>query len=176
MGAGYTIIEAQGHPALTLKYKGIVDYNKLSTFIITWLLDRKYELTESKHKHKMSCPHGFEIQRDFLGERRLDDFFMHRVFIALHLWDAFEVTAVKHGKKVKLWNCRIEIQFHFDVVCDYAGRWETSQFLERLRYFYCQYVIKKEIIIKHADELYYKLLSLQTKIKKLLEMETPTEF
>ena len=170
------IDEAKGHPALTLKYKGIIDYNKPSTFVIRWLLDRNFEINEKMHKHKMSCPHGFEIERDIYAERKIDDYFRHDLLVRFHMWDAFEVDAVKHGKKVKLWNTRIELQFHFDIVCDYADRWGAHPLLEKLRNFYDQYIIKKEIIINHADPTYYKLLSLQSRVKEILEMETPTQF
>jgi hypothetical protein len=175
--AGDIIAEANGHPAFRLKYRGVFDYNKLTTMLISWMQDRKFEINEKVHKHKMSCPHGFEIEREIYGERKVDDYYLHKVEVKLHLWDAFEVDAVKGGEKVKLWNAQMEIQLGFDIVCDYNGKWEKSEFMEKLRNkFYDQYIIKKEIIIKHADPMYYKLLSLHTKIKNFLEMETGTVF
>ena len=54
--------EAQAHPAFRLKYKGVMDYDAMSTFVIKWLKDRHFEINEGVHKHKHSCPHGFEIQ------------------------------------------------------------------------------------------------------------------
>jgi hypothetical protein len=174
---GDIISEANGHPAFRLKYKGVFDYDKLTTFAIKWLQDRKFEINEKVHKHKMSCPHGFEMERHILGERKIDDYFMHKVEIRFYIWDAFQVDAVKNGEKIKLWNARLEVQLHFDVVCDYSDRWAKTQFMEKLRNkFYDQYIIKREIIIKHADPLYYKLLSLHTKMKNFLEMETGTVF
>lgn len=173
----HTIKEAQGHPAFILKYKGIVDFDKLSTFVIKWLQDRNFHINEAKHKHKYSCPHGFEIERDIEGWRKIDDYYQYDVVVKFHTWDSFEVEAVRHGVKKKLWNMRLEIQIHFDVVCDYNDRWGKNPVLEKLRNnVYDEYIIKKEIIIKHADPLYYKLLSLHAKLKEFLEMETSTEF
>ncbi len=171
-----TIKEGNVPVALVLKYKGVFDYNKLSTFLIRWLQDRKFEINEGKHKHKMSCPHGFEIEREIIGERKIDDYYMHKVKIGMHLWDAFEVDAVKNGRKVKLWDARMELQLGFIIELDYAGKWEGKPFIEKLRNFYNEYVIKKEIIIKHSDPMYYQCLSLHTKIKELLKMETATKF
>ncbi len=168
--------EANAHPAFRLKYKGVFDYDKLTTFVIKWMQHRKFNINESKHKHKYSCPHGFEIERAIEGWRKIDDYYRYDIEVSFHLWDAFEVEAVKDGRTRKLWNARVEIQISFDVVCDYQDRWGKSPFMERLRNFYDQYIIKKEIIAKHADPLYYKLLSLNTKIKNFLEMETGTEF
>ena len=170
------IAEAQGHPALTLRYKGVFDYNGLSTYVIRWLMNRDYKITEKVHKHKMSCPHGFEIERQIEAYKEITEYYRYNIGVNFHLWDASEIDAVKDGKKVKLWNARIEVQLHFDIVCDYADKWGTNWFYEKLRNFFDQYVIKKEIIIKHADPLYYRLLGLHTDLKKFLTMETATKF
>jgi hypothetical protein len=166
-----TIREAQGDAAV-LRYKGVFDFDGLTTYIINWLKARGNDLVESKHKHKMSCPFGFEIEWDVKSWRKLDDYFKHNINVSMHLWDAHQVDAVKDGKKVKLWNARIQVTTSFSVECDYQGRWEKSQFLEKLRNFYDQYVIKKEIIAKQADPLYYKCLELHTGMKKFIGMET----
>jgi hypothetical protein len=170
------IKEAQGHPALTLRYKGIVDYNGLSTYVIKWLLDRNYKINEKVHKQKMSCPHGFDIDRQIEAYRNITEYYRYKIGVFFRLLDAFEVDAVKNGKKVKLWNARIEVQLHFDIVCDYADKWGKNPFYEKLRNFFDQYIIKKEIIIKHADPVYYRLLGLHADLKKFLEMETATKF
>jgi hypothetical protein len=174
--AGDIIREATAHPDVRLKYKGVCDYEKLSTMIIRWLLDREYKINEEKHKHKMSCPHGFEIERDIEAWKKIDDYFMHKLEVRFHTYDSHEVEAVRNGKKVKLWDGRMEIQLGFDIVCDYAGKWEKNQFIEKLRNFYDQYIIKREIIIKHADPVHYEVLRLHTEIKKFLAMETGTLF
>jgi hypothetical protein len=172
----HTIDEAIGMPDMRLKVKGTIDYNGLTTFVIKWLLDRKYHVQESKHKHKMSCPHGFKIERNLLAWRKIDDYFQHDIVVRFFFFDAHEVDAVKDGKKVKLWNGRLNLHLGFEVKCDYADRWGKTIFLEKLRRFYDEYIIKKEIIAWHADPLHYEILRLHTDIKKFLEMETPTRF
>jgi len=172
----YSIKEAKGQPATKLKYKGVFDYDGLSTYVINWLQDHKYELNEKTHKHKMSCPHGFEIERHIEATRKIDAFYQYKVTVIFFLWDAFEVDAVKDGKKMKLWNAQMELRIDFEVVCDYANKWATSPFYEKLLKFYCEYIIKKEIIIKHVDPLYYSLLALHTNFKKFLGMETAAQF
>jgi len=170
-------MEGQAHPAFRLRYKGVMDYDAMSTYVIKWLKDRHFEINEGVHKHKHSCPHGFEIERHIEGWRKIDDYFLYTVEVVFFLWDAFEVDAVKDGKKKKHWDARMTVEIHFDVVCDYQDRWAVNPIIEKLRdKFYNQYIIKKEIIVKHADPLYYKLLSLHTQLKKMLEMETATDF
>ena len=161
-----------GDTSAVLKYKGVFDFDGLTTFVINWLKKRRYNIDEVKHKNKMSCPHGFEIEWNIKAWRKIDDYYKHHILVKYHLWDAHMVDAVKDGKKVKLWSARMEIKTVFDVECDYNNRWETSQFMEKLRNFYNEYIIKKEIIINHMDPLYYKTLELHTEMKKFLGMET----
>jgi hypothetical protein len=158
-------------PATMLKFKGVFDYNKLSTMIINWLRNQNFRFTEGVHNHKMSCPHGFEIEREIYAEKKIDDYYQHNITILIHMWDAFEVDAVKDGKKVKLWNARIEIRMGYAVVLDYADKWGKTAFLEKLRRFYDEYIIKREIIIKQGDPLYYKVLGFHTTLKKFFEIE-----
>ncbi len=172
----HTIKEGQG-TAWVIKYKGVFDYNALTTFIIKWLKDRHFEVNEKKHKHKYSCPHGFEIERVIEAWRKINDYYMYELSFSFLLLDAFEVDAVKDGKNVKLWNARMIMSANFKVVCDYEGKWDKSEFLEKLhKKVYCEYIIKKEIIVKYTDPMYYKLLSLQKKVKDMLQMETATDF
>lgn len=172
----HVIKEARGEPATTLKFKGVFDYDGLTAYLMKWLQDRHYQITEKNHKHKMSCPHGFEIERSIVAYRDISEFYRYNVGIEIHLWDAFQVDAVKGGKKMKLWNARIEIQLNFKVECDYSNKWNTGPFMQKLLVFFCNHIIKKEIIIKHADKLYYKLLALHSNIKKFIGMETATQF
>ncbi|NQU79762.1 hypothetical protein HQ545_08405 [Candidatus Woesearchaeota archaeon] len=170
------IDEGKAEPAFRYKYKGVFDYDKLTTFLIKWLKNRGYDINEKKHKHKMSCPHGFEIERVIEGWRKIDDFFQYEVKVSMHLWDAHEVDVTRNGKNVKMWDARIEITIDILVVCDYQNRWSSRPFYSKLLKFYIGYVIKKEIIVKHMDPLYYRVLGLGGDIKKILEMETATVF
>lgn len=171
----YTIKEAQGQVAM-LKFKGVFDYDGLTTYIIKWLHDRHYHVNEKTHKHKMSCPHGFEIERAIVAYRDISEFYRYHVKVGMFLWDAFQVDAVKGGKKLKLWNARMTIKISFKVECDYTNKWSTGPFMHNLLKFFCEYIIKKEIIIKHADSLYYKLLGFHTNLKQFLGMETAVHF
>jgi hypothetical protein len=118
----------------------------------------------------MSCPKGFEIEWDVDAWRKVDDFYKYWLYISLHSWDAYQVDAIKDGKKVKLWYMRMTFSTGFKVECDYQNKWSTSPFMEKLLKFYCEYIIKKQTIIKHGDGLYYKALELHTGIKKYIGM------
>ena len=57
------------------------------------------------------------------------------MIIKMHLWDAHEVDAVKDGKKIKLWNARIEVITDFNVECDYQDRCARSAWMKKLKEF-----------------------------------------
>ncbi|MFC1722983.1 hypothetical protein ACFL0V_02490 [Nanoarchaeota archaeon] len=156
---------------ITLRYKGVFDYNMLGKIIIKWFKDHKMRLLEGKHKHKMSCPHGFEIERTFIGERKIDDFIKYHANVNLHFWDAHEVDAVKDGKQVKLWKGRIEIKTGLKIEIDYQNKWNPP-YKSKLLAFLGNYVLKKELIVKHGDPHYFDLLRLHTKMKEHLGAET----
>lgn len=165
---------SEGATVATLRYKGVFDFDGMTTYLINWFKKRDFQINEKKHKHKMSCPHGFEVEWNIEAFKKIDDYYKHYTITKMHLWDAYQVDAVKDGKKIKLWSARIEIKTQFKVECDYQGRWEKKPWLKKLRNFYDQYIIKKEIIAKHADPLYFKLLELHTELKKFIGMESTT--
>ncbi len=166
----YSLPECTAPVAGVIRFKGVFDYAGLAKMVLKWLYDRHYEVTEGKHKHKMSCPHGFEIEREFKGERKINDFIRYKVNFAFHLWDAFEVDGVKDGKKKKLWNARIEIRWGCIVEIDYQNNWDTP-FRSKLLKFFANYIIKSDLIVKHMDRLYYDMFKFHTKINKFLGME-----
>ena len=167
---GHVLGEAEGTTAI-LRYKGVFDYYKFINFVLTWLRKRGYNVLEKTYKHKMSCPHGFELEWDIQSSRKVTPYIMYHIDMAVFLWDAFEVDAIKNGKKVKLWNARMEVRTSFKVELDYLGKWETSGFREKLRNFFDEYVIKKEIVGKYVDQLYYTCVGFHTEQKKFLDME-----
>lgn len=156
--------------AVVLKYKGVFDFDGMMDYAFKWFKDRGFEFNEKKHKHKMSCPRGFEIEWDVEAWRKIDDFYKYKLFISLHAWDAYQVDAIKDGKKVKMWYMRLELATGFQVECDYQGRWSKTPFMNKLLNFYTQYIIKKDIVVKHGDALYYKALELHTGLKKFIGM------
>ncbi len=158
----------------TLRFNGVFDYDELCRMILRWLHDRHYEVTEGTHKHKMSCPHGFEIERKIAGYVKVNEFIKYEVTFALHLWDAHKVDVVKDGKKIKSWKARIEITSSMAVIVDYQNRWDTPFKLKLLRFF-SEYIIKKDLLINHIDPLWYKVYGFHQNIQKFLGMSSVTK-
>lgn len=161
-------------PVATVKYNGIFDYDRLVDFVFGWFTKRGYDFTESVYKHKEASPGFFEDDRKWDGEKKVTETIKYKITIEARLWEYETVEVVKDGKKKKMAKARLRIQFKPSIEVDYEGRWEKSAFHAKLRHFMYNYVLKKEIIIKHVDKLYYITLGLQTKIKDLLEMGAPT--
>ena len=170
------------HPAVSnygvfqLRYKGVFDFDVISTFIIGWFKDRMFDVQESNHKHKMSCPHGFEIEWAIDAWRKIDGYYQHRIKVVIKMFDAFQVDATKDGKKVKLWNARIDISMGCAVECDYQNKYESTPFMRKLHKFFVMQIIKKDVIFRHGDPLYYKTLELYTAVKKNIGMGTAVKW
>ncbi|MBT5022593.1 hypothetical protein HON01_07210, partial [Candidatus Woesearchaeota archaeon] len=149
----HTLQETQGQISV-IKYDGVFDYDGLVDFLFGWFKSRSWFIQEKTFKHKKSGL-GHEIEREFTNWRKISEYYKYNVGVKMHLWDAYPIDAVKDGKKQKLMRARIEIILDFSVECDYQGKYESSQFLEKLRNFMHEYVMKKDIIVQHGDSLYY---------------------
>lgn len=158
----------------TLRYYGVFDYDKLCRKILGWLHNRHYEVTEGTHKHKMGCPHGFEIERKISGYVKVNQFIKYNVVFEMHLWDAHQVDVVKDGKKIKLWKARIEIKSSMSIEMDYQNKWNTP-FKKKLLRFFAEYVIKKDMLINHIDPLWWKVYGFHQELQEFIGMSSVTK-
>jgi len=81
---------------------------------------------------------------------------------------------MKEGKKQKLTKARVWIELNCEVDLDYNNLFEKSKFLEGIRKFLNNIVLRSRIDNLWWDELYYRTLKLHRFIKELLETETKT--
>lgn len=160
-------------PVSNIRFKGVFDYDGLMQLVYDWMDRRKFKIIEKIYKHKGGAA-GWEFERELEGTRKVTDYIKYVITVAIHTWDTKEVEVIKDGKKMKLNKGRLEIKMNIGIELDYAGRWESSEAMEKVRNFFHSYIIKKEIAFKHADPLYYGMLALHTSIKKFLAMEGAT--
>jgi hypothetical protein len=160
-------------PVSNIRFKGVFDYYGLMEMIFAWMQNRGYIIYERVFKHKMGGG-GWEYERELEGQRKVTDYIKYVITVGLHVWDAKEVEVVKDGKKIKMVKGRLEVKMSMGIELDYAGRWDSSESMEKIRNFFHNYVIKKDIAFRHLDPLYYSLLSLHTEVKRYLGMEGAT--
>jgi len=157
--------------ALTLRYKGVYDFDGLMLLIIEWMKTRRFWFAESVIKHKVLGPFGAEHERKFEGEKKVTDYYMEKMQVVFHLWDATTVEVIEKGVKKELTKARMEIVISGSLVLDYQGRWDKTPFHRKVREFFHTYVIKNKMETFWADGLYYRLFKLHALIKDFLDMQ-----
>ena len=160
-------------PVSNIRFKGVFDYDGLMQMVYDWMNNRRFKIIEKVYKHKGGSS-GWELERELEGSRKVTDYIKYVITVAVHAWDAKEVEVIKDGKKMKMHKGRLEVKMSIGIELDYAARWESSEAMEKVRNFFHNVIIKKEIAFKHADPLYYSMLALHTDIKKFLGMEGAT--
>lgn len=162
-------------PSITkIRYRGLFDWEGLIRLIRAWFEEREYEFFERRYKHKAK-PLGAELEINFEAYRDINEYARNFIKIYFHIWDAEEVEVVKDGKKRKLWNARMLIDFSGFVELDYDDHWEHSPFMRILRDFYHRFVIKHEIDDVWTDKLWYKVNELQQECKRFLGMQSESD-
>lgn len=140
-----------------VRQKGIFDFKELYRFCYTWLVDQGYDVTEKKYAEKVTAT-GKEIEIEWVGERKISDYF--RFSLKIH-WRILGMTTVevdREGKKVSMDKGDIEISVAGVLEKDYEHRWEKNAFTKFLRGLYDHYVIKSRIeayegkLFSEADE------------------------
>jgi len=155
-----------------LKYKGIFDLDKVFKTIIAWYTSHNYEFQEDKYKHKVPPPGGMEWELSWRGWRKVNEYVKFDVIVEFHIWDFKWIEVVKDGKKQKLAQGRIQIEFEGTLTLDYQNRFYGNKFLQVLQDLYQKYIIKQKIENIWEDELYYRILKLFSETKEALGMAT----
>jgi hypothetical protein len=157
---------------LTVRYRGVFDYDGLYKMMHAWLVSKRFVFHEESYKDKASTPAGNEIQAKWKGERKVTEFIKEYIRIEFHLWDYAEVEIIKDGRKIKSGKARLEIKFFADLELDYSQRFAGDDFSKRLGKFYVEKIIYWDWRIKYANALEYLVYDLHTKVKKYLNMDT----
>ncbi len=159
-------------PDFIIKYRGVIDFDGLYKLVCKWLTNRKFQLYETTHKVK---PPEIEIVLD--GRRKRTAYKRDRVFVHFHMFKNRDVLEDYNGKKIKKIDVRMKITFSCKIETGYPNyfgwnRWQESRFKMVLQNFLNRYILKKEIDLKDADQLYYELYELHGKVKEFLGMES----
>jgi len=161
-------------PKHIIKYEGIFDYDRLYKIVYHWLSNQGYYVNEPTYKSKPGTAAGTEEEIELRAWRKVNNYVKYWIYVYFHVYDIKPMEIVKEGKKKKVIKARIWIELDAEVELDYNNRFEKSRFLEALRTFLNNIVLKSKIDVVWTDELYYRMLKLHKVIKEFLEMETKT--
>ena len=102
-----------------LRYKGVFDFDGLYKMMHAWLISKRYEFHETKYKDKVSTPFGNEIEVEWTGEKKINEFVKQKIVIEFHLWDFAEVEVIK-AFSIDASTTDIDaLVADYDAVCDY---------------------------------------------------------
>jgi len=158
-------------PKLTIRYKGLFDYDALYNMMVRWLKARRYWFHETVYKHKVPSPYGAEQEIAWEADKKINDYIRYWMNISWHLWDINEVEVIKDGEKKTLTNARVEILIGGTVEVDYEKRLQRNRAWIAIADIFYKYFLKEDIESIHHDTLYYRIYRLHALIKEHLGME-----
>ena len=150
-----------------IKFKGVADMYGLFDMIFGWMMKNKFDnFNEDVYKTKLP-----EIERKWTSFQKRTEYIQETVIFECHFWGIKPVEVVKDGKKQKLYQFRGQISLTYVIDTDWDGNWEKSEFWEKLRNFYDNYIIKNKLLFLYVGPLEDKVLDLAKDIKAFLGME-----
>ncbi len=157
-------------PQLTVRYSGLFDFDGLYSAVIDWAKNEGYMWHEKSYKHKVPRPYGAEQELDWEMTKNVTDFINFKVVIRVHIWDLKEVELPTPTSKQKMSQARVLIVMNGSVTTDWQKRFGGGgKFRELLGKWYDQ--IKLYQTYDYIDTLTYRMLNLQSVIKKYFNMQ-----
>ncbi len=152
-----------------IKYRGLMDLDRLYRVMALWFKERRYELHERLYKSKPP-----ELEMTWEAERKRTSWVREVVSVNVHMWGEYDIEAIVKGKKKKMANVRAIITITCDIEAPYADifgkpRWTASNIERRLSYFFRNWVMQREVGGLYWDRLYYELYDLYGLIKETLK-------
>ena len=157
-------------PQLTVRYNGLFDFDGFYSAIIDWAKNEGYMWHEKSFKHKVPRPYGAEQELDWELTKNVTEFFQFMISFRVHIWDLKEVEVQTEAGKQKLSQARVLIVMNGRLTTDWKKKFGKGKFNQWLGGWYDR--IKYHQIGDYADNLAYRMLSLQSIIKKYFNLQT----
>lgn len=152
------------------RYYGTFNKSALINGIREYLEEEGYDVIEPVMKQKVGSD-GIEIGIKMDAEKKETHYAKFNITVKLRISDMKDVEVVKDGKKVKMQHGRVEFRSEGEVEMDYNKRFEKNKFLEMLRQFYHNYILKQtidEFWIANVDGV---VDGVQAYVRELLDVE-----
>src|SRR3989344_7253437 len=109
-----------------IKYRGMLDLDKLYRVMAGWFKEKRFELHENLFKSK---PPEWEVR--WTGERKRTNYILERITVHAHMWGAYNIDAIVDGRKKKMANVRTIITLNAGIFTAYADifgepRWTAT--------------------------------------------------
>lgn len=153
-----------------IKYKGTFDFKLLYKKLREWLMREKYadpcEVGEKKYSEKIK-PTGKQMEVVWSTSKKEEGGYFSLIMdIKLFVNNLNEVEVDKDGKKIKLDNCEIEMEFSSKLVRNPDGKWDENSFMFKA---YERYIIADKIEQFKID-VYKDTNKLMDEVKSFLSL------
>ena len=145
---------------ILLRYNGSFNLDKLYKKAKNWFNDFSYFFSEKQYKEKTK-PEGNEIEIDFVGERKINDYIKFIIEVKL-----FITEVRKLSKDTYVGNFKANIVSKLDL--DYDNKFQYNPFKKFLFFVYTNLIIKNKIEGVYEDKLYSEVLNFEDVLKEHL--------
>ena len=150
-----------------LNYKGIFDIDTIYRMLREFFESRGFEYHEYNYKSKE--PAVGELELYWQAWRNDSEFLRVWFNVYVHFENMEPVEVIKDGVKKRMVRGRLRMRFYPFFELDYEERFEKSKFLETIRDFYIDNIVKKKIQV-YGDKEEYEFFKFIEKFKKELGM------
>jgi hypothetical protein len=152
-----------------IKYKGLLDLDKLYRVMALWFKQHRFELHETLFKSKPP-----EMEMTWRAERKRTPWVKEWIKMNMRMWGEYNIEVIENGQKKKMANVRIVIEITGDVEQPYDDifgkpRWTATNIERRLLIFFQRFVMIRELGGLYFDQLYYEMYSFYDLVKSTLK-------
>lgn len=152
------------------RFMGAFNKTALIKTIRDYLTDEGYRVSEPVLKHKVGGD-GTDIGVTLVADKKQTHYARFNIRVQLSISDMKDVEIIREGEKTKMQHGRVELKVEGDLELDYKKRFEQNKFMEGLRKFYHDFIIKTEIEDEWQDEVDSVVNGLQDHVREFLNVE-----
>ena len=127
-----------------IKQKAEFSINDLINRATSWYYKYRYYFTEKEHTEKVK-PEGLEMEIQWDGKRKIDEYFMFNIRVHLFVWRYKPVKLDEEGKIIKQGQGEIEIIVYGDLIKDWRNTYPKKGFGDFLRVANERFFLKDRI-------------------------------
>jgi hypothetical protein len=151
-----------------VRHKGVFDFAETYRFCYDWFMDNGYFLTEKNYTEKVA-QRGKEVEIQWEAFRKISDYFKFVIKASWRILGLTDVEVEEDGKKVKMNQGDLTINFTAVIEKDYENRWESNSFTKFMRGVYDKYIIKGRID-QYEEKLFLELDELIAQMRSYLAL------
>lgn len=156
-------------PSFKVRFEGPFDFDGMYAAMTDWAKNYGYLFHEKTYKHKVPSSKGAEKEFEWVLTKKVSEDTKYKIVIDSHIWDLKEFK-IKGQKSLD--TGRIDLNIKGTLIIDYQKQFEgKGKFVAWLGEKY--FILKgPKISLELYDNLHYRILNLQSILKKFMGHKT----